>query len=215
MRALARLAKAGPNGGWSLAKAAAALPPADAARLPQTIERYRQRLAPLKAAEPKFDGPLAKKVADAFAPIGAKMRPDMSPEQASFWASSIVLALSDLPAWIAVAALDEAVHTPWQFPTDMEAGVRDIANGKLEEHRAAIARLEALRAEIERAANPPTPQLEAPDDSEPMTRKEIAHLLRSPVASEELFRMGLRLGSIRQEDYEAELAILQAESPPE
>ena len=210
MRALVRLTKPGPCGDWSLAKALAALPEGGASLLGPTIEQYRQRLQPLKDAEPKFDGALSKKVADAFAPIGAKMRPDMSVEQGGFWASSIVLALSDLPSFIAVAALEEAVHTPWQFPTDMEAGVREIANRKLEEHQTSIRRLQAMRDEILRASQPPSPQLEAPDETEPMSREEIAKLLRSPIGKD-LLRMGLRLGSIRQEDYDAELAIWQEE----
>lgn len=210
MRALVKLAKAGPSGGWSPSKALAALPQGDAALLGPTIEQYRQRLQPLKSLEPRLDGSLAKSVADAFAPIGAKMRPDMSVEQGGFWATSIVMALSDLPPFIAIAALEEAVHSPWQFPTEMEAGVREIAKRKLEDHQLAIRRLQAMRDEILRASTPPSPQLEAPDTGEPLSREEVAKLLRSPVGKE-LIRMGLQLGSIRQEDYEAELAIWQQE----
>lgn len=188
----------------------AALPTGQAPLLRQAIAEYQQRMLPLKRQEPAHDGSLTRSVADAFAPIGAKMRPDMSVEQGGFWASSIVLALSDLPAFIAKEALEEAVHTPWKFPTDMEEGVRGIAEKRLSKHQTALHRLQLILDAISRAGNA-QPRLEAPPPiPEPMSMDELRAILKGP-AARSLVRMGLACGQIRQADLDA----IEAESRPQ
>ena len=161
---------------------------------------YSQRLVSLRSREPGLDGKGAKSIADAFAPIGAKMRPDMSQEQAGFWASSIVLALSDLPAFVVREAMAEAVHIPFQFPTDMEAKVREIAERIFARHKRALLRLRQTMEALRRMAEGEK-QLPPPPEGEPMSLDE----LRS--TPKWLRSLGLQSGAIRAED----LAAIEAE----
>lgn len=146
---------------------------------------------------------MAKAVADAFAPIGAKMRPDMGIEQAGFWTAALVKAFSDLPAFIVREALGEAIHVPFQFPTEMEKGVRDLAERKLEDHRRAVRRLQMMRDELQRALAP-DPALAPPSD-EPLGLDDVR------ATPKWLRSLGRTSGAIRAED----LAIVEAEEAEE
>jgi hypothetical protein len=205
-RQIAKLAR---DPAFSLVKALAALPAGGARYIPETIAQYERALTPLRSSEPAFDGSLAKSVANAFAPIGAKMRPDMSQEQAMVWCAALVKALSDLPPRCVIAAFDEAVHIPFEFASQMEAKVREIAERKRQEHWIALSRLRQMQAEILRAAAPPQPQLEGPPD-EPMSREELRKL-RKTAAGPNLIRMGLSAGFVLQADLDA----LEAEDAEE
>lgn len=193
MREVAKFAR---RPDWTLEKALALLPAGGAVHLREAADRYEAQMRPLKAVDPKLDGAITREVADAFAPIGAKMRPDMSIEQAGFWTSAIVLSLSDLPPFVARSALQEAVHVPYDFPTDMEKGVRAIAQRKLEEHRTAIRRLRAMLEAIHRAANPVAQITDEQHTDEPMSLDEIR---KTPVW---VRKLGVGTGAIRPEDLE-------------
>ena len=137
---------------------------------------------------------------EAFAPLGAKMRPDMTEHQVDFWGSAIVLALSDLPSFVVISAMAEAMHTAWQFPTEMEAGVRRIAERKVEEHRTAIKRLHAMLKAIHDAGNPPQALLtDELNNGDPMSLEEIR---KTP---KHLRSLGVSCGAIRVEDLRAVL----------
>lgn len=207
MRDLARDALRIPASEWSVAKQLARLPAGKAPALRSCIEAYQDRMVSLKHREPSLGGALAKSVADAFAPLGAKMRPDMSEEQAGFWASSIVMAFSDLPPFIVQSAMAEAMHVPWKFPTDMEAGVRTIALRKLEEHKTAILRLHAMLDEIHRAASPAQPQLEAPAEDVEWSDEELHRLTPA------LRKMGISAGWLTQEMLDKADAIFGPSEP--
>jgi hypothetical protein len=208
LRDVARYALTG-GAEWSAEVALPYVPEGGAQHFPAAIADYEAKLRPLAKAEPALDGPMTRECAQAFAPIGAKMRPDMSQEQAGFWASAIVLAMSDLPAFVVTASLREAVHVPYSFPTDMERGVREIAERKLQEHKTAVHRLRILQEAIRRAASPPQPQLPAQAE-EPMSMDELRAMMRSPLART-FVNIGLGTGAIRREDLDAVQAELDAE----
>lgn len=191
---MARYALAPGDRPWSVVKALEKLPAGGARHLPATVAEYEGRLVSLRTAEPKLSGALARSVADAFAPMGAKMRPDMSPEQAGFWTAALVKAFSDLPPFIVKAALEEAIHIPFEFPTQMEVKVREIAERKLADHKRAIARLRAMIAEIQRMAHPPQAVLEAPEPDRPWSPEELAKM------PEGIRRMGLAGGWLTQSE---------------
>ncbi len=86
-------------------------------------------------------------------PIAAKIAPTMSKDQAAAWRDAMVIALSDLPAMIGLTATKRAIHVPMSFINEVEGVIRGIAAEIADGRREAIARLERLIADIERAAN--------------------------------------------------------------
>lgn len=208
LRSLARLAK---DPGFSVSKALAQLPEGAARSIRPAIDRYLQSLQPLKALEPDGTGAQTNLLLAAFAPIGCAMRPDMTDDRADDWANAILLKLSDLPPFCIKAALDEALHVVWQFPTDLEAGLREKAERALERHRQAIRNLRAMLDEIHRAANPPAPQLESPEEGEPMSLDELRKVYRSAMGAS-LISLGLGCGAIRPEDLELVKAEAKAQA---
>lgn len=146
---IARLALGGDE--WRLGTALSRMPEGGEVHIPEAIDAYSDRLRPLKELEPENDGPMSQAVLEAFAPIGAKMRPDMSQDQALHWGTAIVLAFSDLPPFVVVKAMKEAIHVPFRFPNDVEAGIRDIASKEMIKHRQAQRRLQLMMEELERA----------------------------------------------------------------
>lgn len=206
MRQVARLAL---SEDWSLAKGTS-LVVGQAGGLPEAIAAYRSRLRPLRETEPR-PGSLHKTVADAFAPIGAKMRPDMSVDAAQVWASAMVAALSDLPDWVAVQALKEGVHKPYDFPSEMEKEVRRIADGIMTRHRRALRRMELLKDAItrpDRLLDDPTKEPE-----KPLSLDEVRAIARSGAFSDMVLRVGVANGSILAEDLEIVKGELQEEQP--
>jgi hypothetical protein len=169
-------------------KALALVPQGGAPLLSRTVAEYRSSLRPLAELEPQLNGDGARSIANEFAPIGAKMRPDMSQEQAGFWASALIKAWADLPPSCLKPALQEAVRIPFDFPTHLEARVRQLAEQRLHDHHTAILRLQAMLDAIQRAASP-QPALEG-QSAEPMSLDEIR---RTPA---HLRAMGIRLGMI-------------------
>lgn len=140
--------------GWTATAAA------DPAEVEQAIAEIEATL-PLAQTDRKLNGPETNAIADALRPIGAKLAPSMSHEQAVAWRCAVVLALSDLPARIALYGVRKAIHRPMQFLNEVDGVAREYANEALDRQRNALHRLKRMRAEIERAANP-QPKLEAP-----------------------------------------------------
>jgi hypothetical protein len=199
---IARLALTASAYDWDPHKAIAALPTGSGHAVRDARDRYAQALRPLEATEPDLKGSLARTVRDAFAPIGAKMRPDMSLEQAGVWTAAMVVAFSDLPNWIVVEAMKEAVHKTFEFPSDMEAEVRRIAEAKFLKHRIALARLEQCLEAMRGALNP-APRLEDRTE-EPMVLDEARKLVFDSPADvrRTVLEMGRGCGAIRPEDFE-------------
>lgn len=103
--------------------------------------------------------------------LAVKIAPGMSAAQGREWREVMVDALSDLPALVALTAAKRAIHRPMQFMNEIEPVVREIAADLERQRREAIARLERMRGEIERAAHP-APALPAP--FEPIDAAELA-----------------------------------------
>lgn len=116
---------------------------------------------PLSVVEPKLNGPLTQAITTALRPIGAKIAPTMNDQQAQAWMAGVVLALSDLPAKIALYGVRKAIHRPMAFPNEVDGVAREFAEEALNKQRTALHRLKMMKAEIERALSP-QPLIEAP-----------------------------------------------------
>lgn len=198
MRELARLAL---SDEWTMAGGIALLGnnPAEAA-----IAAYDASLASLADTDPTLSGEAARALRDWLKPIGMKIAPTMAPDVCSTWLTSVVMALSDFPPKVATQAARNAIHIPMQFLNEVDGHVRAEAERLMDRHRHALSRLRWMRDEIERAARPPVPMIEAPRADEPMTDAEIRAL--SPI----LRRIGLGQGWITQEQLDAADAALAA-----
>lgn len=93
------------------------------ARHRRLSERYRST----KDIEPTSSGPISNDLSDNLRPIGAKIAPQLSGEQATAWRKAIVMALSDLPPDVALMAVRKTMHTPMQFLSEVETKVRENA----------------------------------------------------------------------------------------
>lgn len=155
--------------GFTVARAIVNVTPAE---LEAAISSY-ESVKPLMHVEPRLDGPQSRAVADFLRPIGAKIAPTMSGEQANTWRAAMVLALSDLPPRVAQKATRLAIHKPMLFINEAETEIRKIAADMEAKNRLALYRLRTMRAEIERAGNPDQKQI-ADRHSDPITVSEVA-----------------------------------------
>lgn len=97
----------------------------------QRLADMKARSRPLKLSEPATDGYLSRQAGDMLRPIGAKIAPHLSGEQATAWRKAVVMALSDLPAHAILSALPKALHKPMRFLSDVETEVRQIADKEI------------------------------------------------------------------------------------
>ena len=175
------------------------------------LEIARRWQVPLKALEPggmvrddtaelgfRFDGMTARLV-DALRPLGIKISPTMSPQQAGGWLAAMVAALSDLPPRVAIRAAQDAIHHPMQFINEVEAAVRERAEQVSARYSFALRRLEKMQREIMEAAKPARPLLAGGPPPE-LKQADVDAM------SEELRRIGLACGALVQEGDEVKLA---------
>jgi hypothetical protein len=153
-------------------------------------------LTSLKAVEPQLDGQLSHAVLTGLRLIGAKVRPDFSKAQADAWLNAVLTGLSDLPAKCLNTAILDAVHVPFQFPNEVEAKVRDLAQLEKQRIELAVRRLDAMQAEILRQRD--CSKRITDGRTEPLTDAEVHRLQRSHTGKD-VVRMGLALGYIRAE----------------
>lgn len=99
-------------------------------------------------------------VRDALKPLGAKVIPTVSEEQGRAWLVAVAAGLDDLPARFVLKAARDALRQVFRFPNEVEAAVRDGATEMVNAQRRAIRLLHAMKADLERAANPPQPKVE-------------------------------------------------------
>jgi hypothetical protein len=128
--------------------------------------------------------------------LAVKVAPTAAANQTVEWRTAMTEALSDLPAMIALTAAKKAIHRPFRFIGDIEAGVREIATELLENRRARLRALERMRADLERAARA-APAIAAPPPDAPITAAQIRAM---PVALRE---MGVDAGFITREEADA------------
>lgn len=192
------LAKSVLEPGWTTAKGLVGV---EAHELVVAIEAYEGVIS-LMHAEPKMDGPGTKAILDALRPIGAKVCPTMSADEATTWRKAMALALSDLPGSVALKAVRRAIHQPLRFISDAETVIREIAREIEARNNLALRRLRMMRAEIERAANPTQKQI-ADRANDPITVGEVAGW------TEHYRRMGVECGFITKEMAEAAEALVE------
>lgn len=89
--------------------------------------RVNRRFAALKDIEPDTSGPASNQLGDILRPVGAKIAPHLSGEQATAWRKAMVMALSDLPADVAITAARAVIHQPMQFLSEVEIAIRKQA----------------------------------------------------------------------------------------
>ena len=165
----------------------------DSRDIQPTRQLVCERLVPLKHLEPKLDGTNAKVVRDGLRACGVKVRPDFSESQAAPWLNATLRALSDLPVGCLKVAVIDAIHTPFAFPNEVEAKVRELAEKERKHHQQALYRLDAMQAQLHRAANP-QPQL-VDDTPRPITDSEVHEWQRKGLTS--VIRLGLANGHIK------------------
>lgn len=204
MRELARLAL---SDDWTMAKGIEVLGAEDP---DVAISAYEDGLVPLMEAESlergrngEF-GPGMTALRTWLRPIAMKIAPTMETELSSDWLTAVAMALSDFPAKIAVQAARAALHIPMNYLNEVDGHVRVEAERLMERHRNALWRLRQMREEIERAARPPVPQLEAVEDVQPWTLEQA----RGTPAY--LLDVGLRAGFISREIHDQVIAERQA-----
>ena len=126
--------------------------------------------------------------------LAAKVLPTASVEAATAWRESMVEALSDLPAMIALTAVKKAIHKPFRYVGDVETAIREIADAMIERRHVRAAALQRMRDAIKRAANP-VPALP------PMEITAAGIRAMTP----EIRALGLRAGFITQAEIDAAL----------
>ena len=123
-----------------------------------TVQATKDELArsqlPLKQFETKLDGTLSRTVKDRLRVIGCAMRPDFSPDQANAWVDAILIKLADLPPTVLAKAAERAPHIAFQFPSEVETKLRELAHEHMERIDKAMARCDHLMRTIHEAANP-------------------------------------------------------------
>lgn len=125
-------------------------------------------------------------------PLAAKIAPTMSKDQAAAWRNAMLDALADLPAMIGLTAAKRAIHVPMTFVNEVEGVVRKIAAEISDARRDAIARLERLIADLERANQPALPT--TPDEDVPPPTPEQIRAMKP-----EWIELGLTKGYLTQE----------------
>lgn len=118
--------------------------------------RFR-KIDPTQIAAAIGASPEANQMVEAVKMIGRKVRPDFSAEQSKHWVMSIVAALSDLPPHVAMEACKAALHRPFEFPGQVEKGIRDEAVRVQDRYNVARMRLQQLRRAILSADQPALP----------------------------------------------------------
>lgn len=131
--------------------------------------------------------------------LAVKVAPTATAAQTIEWRTAMTDALSDLPAMIALTAAKKAIHRPFRFIGDIEAGVREIASELLTDRQARLRGLERMRADLARAMRPPA-ALPGADADAPISPEMIRAM------TPQLRAMGLAAGFITQDDIDQALA---------
>ena len=143
------------------------------------------------------------KLSAALKATGAKLQPGMSQAQSSAWVDGIRLSLARYPMSAAIYAAQMAQGEPFQYGLgSVDARLHELAKEAADRDAAALARLRMMIRQIERAQ---TQKALPPPEDRPMTVEEIA---ATPDAYVEL---GRKLGYISDEDYEAAMALREAQ----
>lgn len=179
------------------------LAPGGALKVAATIAAYEHSMRPLKDGEPDLRGPASDALAKALSLIAGKVNPSISIEQGNVWRSAMIMALSDLPPRVAIAAAKEAMHVPMRFLNEVEAVIREKAEPIFARHREAIHRLRRLQAYLEK---PASNLLSAPEgyergDVPDLTDDEIIKIGGGELGRS-MLKIGVSKGYLTQERYD-------------
>lgn len=158
----------------------------------QAIDGYRSALVPMAkrpAAERQEDQQALAKIIRS---IGLRIRPDFSEDQARMWIASMVEALEDQPARIALLAAKDARHHPLQFPGEVLAVIQEKAKPHLATYQRAIRNLEKLLKTID---HPPmiTASDEAKAEAQRISDDELQEM------AEPMRKLGIGAGFLVEE----------------
>ena len=172
------------------------------------VELERTATVSLRHHEPKLDGSLCATIKGYLSTIGAKIRPDLSPDQAMSWVNAMVIALSDLPPNVAHKATERALHVPFQFPSEVEVKLREFADEHMERMATAIRRLKAMEDEINRAIHG-KPQLtdERPVHGPVIETAEVRRMLSMGGTPAAVVSLGVKLGYITEDQLPADMEL--------
>ena len=169
----------------------------------EAVSSYELSMTPVEAMPAQQARSAAKDLARALGPIGAKLAPSMTADQASAWADAVADSLSKWPPRVALAAIKAGIKEPYEFGIkSVDAKLHKLAAEIHDKHRAAIFRLRMMRDEIRRAGDA-TKRLEHKSDPpEPIKIDEVIAVFRAP-GGESFVRMGLASGYLDHDIVEA------------
>lgn len=153
---------------------------------------------PLNQMEPKLDGSLSRRPKDHLTTIGCAMRPDLSGDQAQAWVMAELVKLSNFPPHVLAKATERALHLTFQFPSEVEGKVRELADEHMERIAAAIMRVESIERALNEALNP-QPQLTDEKAGKPLTTEEVHDLQRKGGVCKAVISLGLAKGYIAKD----------------
>lgn len=166
--------------------------PADVA---EAIGRTEAMLTPLKDIDPRHHAEAVNRLDEALRPIGAKIAPTIGDEQARAWRAAMVLALSDLPARVAIGGAKDALHQPMRYLNEVEGQIRERAEQHAIRLRLALGKLRAFEREVSVRKLAPPPGYEG-GQTPSLTREELRKV---PL---DILKLGLKNGHISQEDFD-------------
>jgi hypothetical protein len=150
----------------------------------QAIESYQLAMVPMLARSKAENQPDQIELAKLIRNIGARIRPDFTPDQAQIWCTAMVDALDEFPARVVLQAARDARHDEIEFPGQVHKAIKARAEKLLATHQSRIARLKRMR----RIAEQP-PALEASPEA-----KELASKAELEEMAPEFHRLGIAAG---------------------
>lgn len=174
-----------------------------AASVMATRAELERSLTTLAHYEPKLDGSLASVPRRYLNVIGCAMRPDLSADQAQAWTEAMMFKLSDLPPHVLAKATERAAHVAFEFPSEVEAKVRELAAEHVERIKRAIRLAMSIEAALREAANPTRTALPAEPTLQPGERviddATVQKLQRGNGLGQAVLQLGIAKGWVLPE----------------
>lgn len=133
--------------------------------------KLERQLIPLATTEPKMDGKDCDELRKYLRIIGAACRPDFTSDQANVWIGAVIAKCTDLPGVSLCRAAAAALHQHYEFLTQAEGRIRQLAQEDKDRTWRAMARANAMQEELNRARD---------------TTRQITDRVREPMATEEV-----------------------------
>lgn len=153
------------------------------------IAGYEQSLTPMREVQLAARADDIKTLSRAIGAIGNRIRPDFTPEQSQAWTASMVDALDQYPARIAIMAARDAKADPIRFPADVLEAIQARAERHLQSYRA---RLNRLRRMLRIHDHPPLLADERKAEARRMSDEDLQDM------PQELRQLGLAAGFLTE-----------------